>query len=96
MLSHAPGRAPGARGGANPSGRDDAAAVSSGSEFAKFEWARERVFDEAFATTLFESVRSAEGEGCSGGRRASPEVAPHLLNTLEMQKRLNRAIASPG
>ena len=92
-LSHAPGRAPGARGGANPSGRDDAAAVSSGSEFAKFEWARDRVFDEAFATTLFESVRSAEtARVVREGGEPHRKWPPHPLNTLEMQKRLNRAI----
>ena len=92
-LNHAPGRAPGARGGVHPGGRDDAAAVSSGSEFAKFEWARERVFDEAFATTLFDSVRSAEtARVVREGGEPHRKWPPHPLNTLEMQKRLNRAI----
>ena len=74
----------------NPRGAGDAAASSS---FAEFHWARERLFDRSFAEALFEGVRAARtATVLSESGRPTTRNPPVPLNTLEMQKRLNRAI----
>jgi DNA topoisomerase-3 len=78
----------------NPRGagvRHDARNASS--SFAEFHWARERLFDRSFAETLFDSVLEARtATVLSESGRPTTRAPPLPLNTLEMQKRLNRAI----
>ena len=60
---------------------------------AEFEWSRDRLFDEHLANALFTAVRGAgEAVVTREGGTESKKWPPHPLNTLEMQKRLNRAI----
>ena len=69
--------------------------VGNGREasIAEFEWSRDRLFDEHLANALFTAVRGAgEAVVTREGGTESKKWPPHPLNTLEMQKRLNRAI----
>lgn len=75
------------RGGGGGGGRGD------GSVSAEFSWSRERLFDEHLAQTIFRLVQAAGvatvmREGGVENRRNPP----FPLNTLEMQKRVNRTI----
>ena len=94
ILKHAPNAGGAPRNPRNSGNRRDAAASSS---FAEFHWARERMFDRGFAEALFESARAARtATVLSESGRPTTRNPPVPLNTLEMQKRLNRAIrASP-
>jgi DNA topoisomerase III len=59
----------------------------------EFKWNRQRVFDEAFALALFERVQNAPHATVLSTRgQEQKRYPPHPLNTLEMQKRLNRTL----
>jgi DNA topoisomerase-3 len=59
----------------------------------EFRWNRQRVFDEHLAMSLFERVQNAPHATVLSTRgQEIKKWPPHPLNTLEMQKRLNRAL----
>ena len=76
-----------ARGNANNTNND------SSSCFAEFHWQRERLFDQMLSTLLFQNVRASRFATVTSEQgRPTTRNPPLPLNTLEMQKRLNRAI----
>ena len=91
VLVHQPGGR--ASGGANAPGVGPNVTGAPGSLRAEFEWARGRLFDRALAETLFrQAERAGSATVTREGGRPSYRNPPLPLNTLEMQKRLNRAI----
>ena len=90
IVKHYPAAASAPR---NPRGAGDRRDAAASSSFAEFHWARERLFDRSFAEALFEDVRAARtATVLSESGRPTTRNPPAPLNTLEMQKRLNRAI----
>ena len=66
---------------------------SGGGVSADFSWARERLFDQPLADTLFSLVQAAGvATVMKEGGVEKKKWPPYPLNTLEMQKRLNRVI----
>ena len=91
IMKHDPNATGASRNPRRAGDRHDAHLASS--SFAEFHWARERLFDRSFAETLFESARAARtATVLSESGRPTTRAPPLPLNTLEMQKRLNRAI----
>jgi len=59
----------------------------------QFEWSRGRLFDEGFASALHDMcVRANLATVIEVDGQESKRWPPHPLNTIEMQKRLNRAL----
>ena len=60
---------------------------------ADFAWSRERLFDQALARSIFRLVEAAGvATVVSEGGVENRRNPPFPLNTLEMQKRINRTI----
>jgi len=99
-LTHRPGAAADGSGGGGGGGRvrgggggGGAGAVNpDAGAAAEFAWARERLFDEGLARTLFGFVQTARiATVTNEGGRETKKWPPVPLNTIEMQKRVNRA-----
>ena len=59
----------------------------------QFEWSRGRLFDRGFASALHElCVRSNSATVVEVDGQENKRWPPHPLNTIEMQKRLNRVL----
>jgi len=59
----------------------------------QFEWSRGRLFDQNFAESLYDlCTRANVATVVSVDGQESKKWPPHPLNTIEMQKRLNRAL----
>lgn len=59
----------------------------------QFEWSRGRLFDRAFASALHDlCVRANSATVIDVDGQESKRWPPHPLNTIEMQKRLNRVL----
>tara|TARA_B100000475_G_scaffold200744_1_gene185946 strand:+ start:401 stop:2659 length:2259 start_codon:yes stop_codon:yes gene_type:complete len=64
-----------------------------GGRVVEFRWNRQRVFDEHLANSLFERVQNAPHATVLSTRgQEIKKWPPHPLNTLEMQKRVNRVL----
>ena len=67
-----------------------------GGRVVEFRWNRQRVFDEHLANSLFERVQNTPHATVLSTRgQEIKKWPPHPLNTLEMQKRVNRALRIP-
>lgn len=100
VLKHAPGSA-NANANANANADGDETRSRHGQNnnsnhdgsFAEFLWSRDRLFDQDLSGLLFRAVSSAAfATVVDESGRPTNRAQPLPLNTLEMQKRLNRVI----